>query len=224
MEAVMSASNAVAAGQRDCIIAGGMESMSRVPMGEGGSPHPRLDELYNVFELQMGMTAEKVAEEYDVSREAQDEYALRSQQRAAEATDSGRFDDEIVPIDTEDGTVTEDEGIRRDTSMEALQGLPTVFREDGTVTPGTATSSTRPSPPPSPCSRPPRGRGRRPPSPRANTSSARRPPQPASTVRRGLDRHQGWEAGAGPQGLHRRDALGHLRRSGTPLRLVPCRP
>jgi len=138
MEAVMSASNAVAAGQRDCIIAGGMESMSRVPMGEGGNPHPRLDERYNVFELQMGMTAEKVAEVYDISREAQDEYALRSQQRAAEATESGRFEDEIVPIETEDGAVTEDEGIRPDTSLEALQGLPTVFREDGTVTPGNA--------------------------------------------------------------------------------------
>ena len=138
MQAVISASDAIAAGQRDCIIAGGVESMTRVPMGEGGAPHPELDELYNVFELQMGMTAEKVAEEYDISREAQDEYALRSQQRAAEATESGRFDDEIVPIETDDGTVTEDEGIRPDTSMEALSGLPTVFREDGTVTPGNA--------------------------------------------------------------------------------------
>ena len=138
MQAVISASDAIAAGQRDCIIAGGMESMSRVPMGEGGAPHPELDDIYNVFELQMGMTAEKVAEEFDVSREAQDEYALRSQQRAAEATESGRFDDEIVPIETEDGAVTEDEGIRPDTSLEALSGLPTVFREDGTVTPGNA--------------------------------------------------------------------------------------
>ena len=138
MQAVISASDAIAAGQRDCIIAGGMESMSRVPMGEGGAPHPELDDIYNVFELQMGMTAEKVAEEFDVSREAQDEYALRSQQRAAEATESGRFDDEIVPIETDDGTVSEDEGIRPDTSMEALQGLPTVFREDGSVTPGNA--------------------------------------------------------------------------------------
>jgi len=86
----------------------------------------------------MGRTAEAVAERYDVSREAQDAYALRSQQRAAEATESGRFDDEIVPIETDDGTVTEDEGIRPDTSMEALAGLPTVFKEDGTVTPGNA--------------------------------------------------------------------------------------
>jgi acetyl-CoA acetyltransferase family protein len=86
----------------------------------------------------MGMTAEEVAERYDISRERQDEYALRSQQRAAEATDSGRFDDEIVPITTEDGEVSEDEGIRRNTSMEKLAGLPTVFKSAGTVTPGNA--------------------------------------------------------------------------------------
>jgi len=60
----------------------------------------------------MGMTAEKVAEEYEVSREAQDEYAARSHQRAAEATESGRFDDEIVPVETDDGLIDEDEGIR----------------------------------------------------------------------------------------------------------------
>jgi len=84
------------------------------------------------------MTAEKVAREYDVTREDQDAYALRSHERAADATDSGRFDDEIVPVETPDGTVSEDEGIRRDTSMEALAGLPTVFDSEGTVTPGNA--------------------------------------------------------------------------------------
>ncbi|WP_232686642.1 thiolase family protein [Halobacterium zhouii] len=138
MEAIMRASDAIRAGQRDAIIAGGVENMSRVPM-DGDSYqhlHPGLAELYNVPGLQMGMTAEEVAERYDISREQQDEYALQSQQRAAEATDSGRFDDEIVPIETEDGLVEEDEGIRRDTTMEALQGLPTVFKSDGTVTPG----------------------------------------------------------------------------------------
>ncbi|MFW5937357.1 MAG: thiolase family protein, partial [Halanaeroarchaeum sp.] len=125
-------------GQRQAIIAGGAESMSRVPMDSDSYQylHPALNEAYNVPELQMGMTAEAVAERFDVSREAQDEYALRSQQRAAAATESGRFDDEIVPIETEDGLVEEDEGIRPDTSMEALQGLPTVFKGDGTVTPG----------------------------------------------------------------------------------------
>ncbi|MXR51009.1 acetyl-CoA C-acyltransferase [Halovenus sp. WSH3] len=138
-ETIMRGADAIAAGQRECVIAGGMESMSRVPMGENTSNvHPRLNEHYNIAELQMGMTAEKVAEEYDISREEQDEYAARSQQRAAEATDSGRFDDEIVPIETEDGLVEEDEGIRRGTTPEKLAELPTVFKSDGTVTPGNA--------------------------------------------------------------------------------------
>ena len=139
MQAVISASDAIAAGNRDAIIAGGVENMSRVQMGENmGNVHPRLAELYNIGELQMGMTAEKVAEEYDISREQQDEYAARSQQRAVEATESGRFDDEVVPIDTDDGTVTEDEGLRPGTTPETLADLPTVFKSDGTVSPGNA--------------------------------------------------------------------------------------
>jgi acetyl-CoA acetyltransferase family protein len=138
-EAVMRAADAIAAGQRDCLIAGGVESMSRVEMGANThNVHPRLNDLYNVAELGMGMTAEKVAEEFDISREEQDEYALRSQQRAAAATEDGRFAEEIVPIETGDGVVETDEGIRPDTSMEALSGLPTVFKAEGTVTPGNA--------------------------------------------------------------------------------------
>ena len=138
MQAIISASDAIAAGNRDCIIAGGVENMSRVPM-DGDSYqhlHPELSERYNIFQLQMGMTAEKVAEEYDVSREAQDEYAARSQQRAAEATESGRFDDEIVPVETEDGLVEEDEGIRPGTTAEKLADLPPAFTGDGSVTAG----------------------------------------------------------------------------------------
>jgi len=138
MQAVISASDAIAAGNRECIIAGGVENMSRVPM-DGDSYqhlHPELSEAYNVFQLQMGMTAEKVAEEYDVSREAQDEYAARSHRRAAEATESGRFDDEIVPVETEGGLVEEDEGIRPDTTAEKLAGLSPAFTGDGSVTAG----------------------------------------------------------------------------------------
>ncbi|MDG5821151.1 thiolase family protein [Natronococcus sp. A-GB7] len=139
MQAVISASDAIAAGNRDAIIAGGVENMSRVPMGENThNVHPKMAEYYNIGELQMGMTAEKVAEEYGVSREEQDEYAARSQQRATEATEEGRFDDEIVPIETDDGTVDEDEGIRPGTTAEKLAELPTVFKSDGTVTPGNA--------------------------------------------------------------------------------------
>jgi acetyl-CoA acyltransferase len=144
MQAIISASDAIAAGNRDCVLAGGVESMSRVPM-DGDSYehlHPELSEKYNVFQLQMGMTAEKVAEEYGVSREQQDEYAARSHERAAEATDSGRFDDEIVPVETENEVVTEDEGIRRDTSAEALAGLDPAFTGDGTVTAGNSSQIT----------------------------------------------------------------------------------
>ncbi|MDY7082784.1 MAG: thiolase family protein, partial [Halobacteria archaeon] len=139
MQSVMSASDAIAAGNRDAVIAAGVENMSMVEMGGNNQNlHPRMAEEYDVFQLQMGMTAEKVAEEYDVSREEQDEYAARSQQRATEATESGRFDDEIVPIETEDGVVEEDEGIRPGTTAEKLADLPTVFKSDGTVTPGNA--------------------------------------------------------------------------------------
>ncbi len=139
MEALIAASNAIRAGQRDCLIAGGVESMSRQPMGDSvGYLHPELATAYNVGELQMGMTAEKVAEEYDISRETQDEYAAQSQQRAAAATEEGRFDSQLVPIETDEGTVTEDEGIRPGTTPEKLAELPTVFKSDGTVTPGNA--------------------------------------------------------------------------------------
>ena len=143
MEAIATAADAIRAGQRSCVIAGGVESMSRVPMdGLGADLHPGLAEAYDVWDLQMGMTAEKVAAEYGIDREAMDAYALRSHERAAAAADSGRFDREIVPIETDDGPVTEDEGIRRETSLEALAGLEPVFVNDGVVTAGNASQIT----------------------------------------------------------------------------------
>jgi len=140
MQAIISAADAIAAGNRECILAGGVENMSRVPMdGEAYQYlHPGLAERYNVGDLQMGMTAETVASEYDVSRADQDAYALGSHQRAAEATDTGRFDDELVDVKTDDGRITEDEGIRRETTRDALAGLDPVFKSDGTVTAGNA--------------------------------------------------------------------------------------
>jgi acetyl-CoA acyltransferase len=139
-QAIISASDAIAAGRRDVVFAGGVESMSRVKMGASGSGemYPGLEERYGMANLQMGVTAEKVAEKYGVSREEQDEFGARSQQRAVEATEEGRFDDEIVPIETDDGTHTEDEGLRPGTTTEALADLPSVFVEGGTVTPGNA--------------------------------------------------------------------------------------
>ena len=137
-QAVMSAADSIRTGQRDCVIAGGVENMSRVERANDISEIPGLVERYDVEALRMGNTAEAVAERFDVSRQAQDEYAARSQQRACKATDAGRFDDEIVPIDTGDQTVTEDEGLRPGTTAEKLAELPTVFKDDGTVTPGNA--------------------------------------------------------------------------------------
>ncbi len=144
MQSIISASDAVAAGNRECVIAGGVENMSRVPMDDESYQHlhPELSEAYNIFQLQVGMTAEKVADEYGVSREAQDAYAAQSHQRAAEATESGRFDDEIVPVETDDGVVTEDEGIRPDTDPETLAGLDPAFTGDGTVTAGNSSQMT----------------------------------------------------------------------------------
>ncbi|MFB6297130.1 MAG: acetyl-CoA C-acyltransferase [Salinirussus sp.] len=142
-EALARGADAIAAGQREVVVAGGVESMSRVPMGENThNLHPALDDHYNVGELAMGMTAETIAEKYDVSRTAQDEYALRSHERAAAATDSGRFAEEIVPVETDDGVIERDEGIRPDTSLEKLSGLPPAFSADGTVTPGNASQIT----------------------------------------------------------------------------------
>ncbi|WP_254529952.1 thiolase family protein [Natrinema gelatinilyticum] len=139
-QAIISAADSIAAGRHSAVIAGGVESMSRVKMGGGdsGDLYPGLEERYGMRNLAMGMTAEKVAEKFDISREEQDEYGARSQQRAVEATEEGRFDDEIVPLETADGVHDEDEGLRPGTTPEKLADLPTVFKEDGTVTPGNA--------------------------------------------------------------------------------------
>jgi len=136
-QALISASDSIRVGDRDAVVVGGVESMTRVQRShEMAEIYPKLDERYDVDELQMGATAETVARRYDISRAAQDEYALRSHRRAAEATDSGRFDDEIVAVETDDGVVSEDEGIRRETSIEALGNLPSAFKHSGSVTAG----------------------------------------------------------------------------------------
>jgi acetyl-CoA acyltransferase len=137
-------------GQAEVIIAGGTESMSMVPMtGNKFTPNPAFaSDCPEVF-TNMGLTAENVAEKYGVTRQQQDEFAYRSNIRAAEAVNSGRFDDEIVPVDVEivepgpDGrpqqrafTFKRDEGPRADTTIEALAKLRAVFREGGTVTAG----------------------------------------------------------------------------------------
>ncbi|WP_049939544.1 thiolase family protein [Natronomonas pharaonis] len=138
-EAIMSAADAIRAGSRDVIVAGGVENMSRNERRTGIGSYEAIAERYDVDALAMGQTAEQVATEYDMSRERQDAYGARSQQRAVEATEEGRFDDEIVPIEGHDDEgnevlVEEDEGLRPGTTAEAIADLPPAFEEGGTVT------------------------------------------------------------------------------------------
>jgi 3-oxoadipyl-CoA thiolase len=161
MQAVISGSHALAAGWGDVMVVGGSESMTRSPyvMMKGdrafatGFPeaadtvlgwrlvNPRMRELYPP--LTLGMTAEMVAAKYDVGREDQDVFALRSHRQALAAVESGRFHDEIEPIEAPTDArrratvaIEDDEGPRADTSIEALAKLPPVFKDDGSVTAG----------------------------------------------------------------------------------------
>ncbi|MFE5025792.1 thiolase family protein [Streptomyces sp. NPDC056656] len=156
LEAVTTAARTIASGEADVVLAGGSESMSRAPFvlqrPDEALPHkmetydtrlgwrlvnPKMKELHGV--LAMGETAEEVAERYDVPRERQDAFALRSHHNAAEARKNGLFDAEILPVTRPDGVVVEqDECIRPDTSLEKLGALKPVFRKGGTVTAGNA--------------------------------------------------------------------------------------
>lgn len=154
LETIAIASAKIHSGMAHCIIAGGVEVMSPIPFG-GWRIVPNADVAKKDPDWYwgMGLTAEAVAREFDVSREEQDEFALQSNQRAVAAIDSGKFKDDIVPIDVEhvflkDGkrqthtyTVDTDEGPRRDTSMEALARLRPVFDAKGTVTAGNASQT-----------------------------------------------------------------------------------
>lgn len=156
LEAVTTAARTIAAGEADIVIAGGSESMSRAPFvlprPDEALPHrmethdtrlgwrltnPAMKDLHGV--LAMGETAEEVAQKYGISRERQDEFALRSHQLAATARKNGHFDAELLPVQRPDGiTVDRDECVREDTSLEKLARLKPVFRQDGTVTAGNA--------------------------------------------------------------------------------------
>ena len=130
----------VVAGHYDAVVAGGVESMTRVPMGSSrgdADPYgPTAMERLGVRPNQ-GVGAEMIAEQWQLSRTQLDELSLDSHVKAAAAQDSGAFDEQIVPITTPDGTVvTQDEGIRRGGTLETMSTLKTVFREDGVVTAG----------------------------------------------------------------------------------------
>ena len=150
LQSIVHAAYAIIAGQIEVAIAGGVESMSMVPMtGYKFAPNPYLAEHYPEAFTSMGITAENVAEKYSISREDQDAFALRSNQLASAAVQSGRFDPEIVPLEVEVVTPGEngktqkkrfsfrrDEGPRADTSLEALAKLRPAFKEGGSVTAG----------------------------------------------------------------------------------------
>ena len=135
LEAAAVACDRVRLGDASLVLVGGMESMSRIPLGGANpSPNPRwLAERPDIY-ISMGETAERVARRYEVSRADQDAWALRSHTRAAAARSRGVFAEEIVPM----GEVSEDDGIRPDTSLEKLSGLKPAFAADGSVTAGNA--------------------------------------------------------------------------------------
>lgn len=135
------AAQAIMAGQYDVAIAGGVESMSRVPMGytaqgPGEVFGPRMSERYAHQLVPQGISAEMIADKWGISRERLDQISLDSHRRAAVASDEGRFAGQIVPVETAVGTVTRDEGIRSDTSLEVLASLKPAFKADGRVTAG----------------------------------------------------------------------------------------
>lgn len=154
LQTIALAAQQIRAGWGDCIIAGGAESMSMVPMiGFHFAPNPYLAMEYPSVYLGMGLTAENVAEQYDVSRQAQDEFAYRSHRNALAAIEAGKFQNEVVPLDVNifemesSGTREEkyifnvDEGPRRDTTLEALANLKPVFRNGGSVTAGNSSQT-----------------------------------------------------------------------------------
>jgi acetyl-CoA acyltransferase len=142
LQAINQAAQSIAANCEDVQIAGGVEHMHHIPMEAGFDASPRLYYRHSPATMNMGLTAENLALRYKIGRREQDELALRSHQRAAQATDTGGFAREVVPTwgRDEEGrrkTMTEDQCVRRDTSLEALAALkPAFMPEGGTVTAG----------------------------------------------------------------------------------------
>ncbi len=136
-QAVHFAAAGVVAGHYDFAVAGGVESMSRVPIGsaaQGGQPYSeRVLDRYGVSGFNQGLGAESVAAKWGIGRSALDEYSARSHQRACAAVDSGELDGQLAPVP---GTLQQDEGVRRGSTVDKLAGLTSAFREDGVITAG----------------------------------------------------------------------------------------
>ncbi|HZJ45332.1 MAG TPA: acetyl-CoA C-acyltransferase [Pyrinomonadaceae bacterium] len=152
LQSIAMAADRIRTGGAEVIAAGGLETMSMIPMGGHIiRPNPYLVDHYPDFYLNMGLATENVARKYEVTREQQDEFALRSHQRAAAALDADKFKDETVPIQvvleeldekgkkqTRVAVFDRDEGVRRDTSVEGLAKLKPAFAVKGTITAGNA--------------------------------------------------------------------------------------
>jgi acetyl-CoA acyltransferase len=128
---------AVMSGQQDVVVAGGVEVMSRVPLGAAratGMPYgPKVLERYGDFSFNQGLSAEMIAKKWGFSRTRLDEYSALSHERAAAAQDNGAFTDQIVPVFVDDTAVVADEGVRRGTTVEKLAGLKPAFVDDGVI-------------------------------------------------------------------------------------------
>lgn len=143
MQAIHQAAGAIQMGAGEAFLCAGVESMTRVPMmGFNPAPNPKLAAEMPGAYFNMGVTAENLAVKYQITRESQQDFAIRSQRRAAKAWAENRFAAEIVPIATRDGTVERDGTIRPDTSQEGLSGLKPAFDQNGTVTAGTSSPLT----------------------------------------------------------------------------------
>ena len=143
MQAIHMAAGAIQMDAGDAFICAGVESMTRVPMGGfNPMPNPELAETYPEAYISMGVTAENLAQKYQIPRDVQEAFAVRSQAKAAAARSGGRFKDEIVPIQVNGETIAEDGCLRPDTSPDGLAALDPAFDESGTVTAGTSSPLT----------------------------------------------------------------------------------
>jgi acetyl-CoA acyltransferase len=152
LQSIAMAADRIRSGGADVIVAGGLETMSMIPMGGHIiRPNPYLVDHYPDFYLNMGLATENVARKFEVTREEQDEFALRSHQRAAAALDANKFKDETIPLNVvleeldakgkkqrREVVFDKDEGVRRDTSLEGLAKLKPAFHVKGTITAGNA--------------------------------------------------------------------------------------
>ena len=143
MHAVFSAASSIDSGWGDCYMCAGVESMSRVKRrGYNWSPNPMLSIDWPEAYVEMGVTAENVANKWSISREDQEEFALQSHLKSSKAAEQGYFDEELIEIHSELAKVVRDGCIRPETNLESMSGLRPVFTESGTVTAATSSPLT----------------------------------------------------------------------------------